>query len=547
MTSSSSPSNFPIPAEMQGFWQWDKLHFPKPQTVLTRDLINPSVSAGFSGAMDEFACPVGVEYRNINSYAYMAVVPFDLGDETIEERVGRYKEIVGGILPRMRELWEDEWLQSIIPALDASKSRDYGALDDQQLIDTLRQMTAELVHRWTIHGKINFVLVSASMFVDFYNENLGPEDSTEAYEALQGYTTKSVDAGRGLWDLGRIVSKSPELGQLFEKSAPSELMPELEKTDIGRDFIVALRSYLEEFGWRSEGFELADDTWRENPAVPLNAIQGYMHLDESDNPDVKYEAAVRRREKLLANARQALSSDQEKLNQFNHLFSLAEPYAGITENHNYYIDQIGNTVMRLPILEMGRRLSKSGSIADVDDIFNLSVDEIKQAFAGNDLQALVAERKAELEQWSKIVPVPVIGEPPPHEGEEDPLVAALGKFFGIPPEPSSDPNIIQGLGASPGTVQGPAKVVRTLDEASKLQKGDIMVCEMTMPPWTPLFSIVGAVVADTGGPLSHCAIVSREYGLPCVVGTIMGTAVIKDGMTLTVDGAKGIVRIDSRG
>jgi len=117
------------------------------------------------------------------------------------------------------------------------------------------------------------------------------------------------------------------------------------------------------------------------------------------------------------------------------------------------------------------------------------------------------------------------------------LGVAFAKFFGVPPEPSRDPDII------PGT----AKVVRSLAEASKLEKGDIMVCEMTMPPWMPLFSIAGAVVADTGGPLSHCAIVSREYKMPCVVGTVIGTAVITDGMTLTVDGAKGIVRIDSRG
>jgi pyruvate,water dikinase len=94
-------------------------------------------------------------------------------------------------------------------------------------------------------------------------------------------------------------------------------------------------------------------------------------------------------------------------------------------------------------------------------------------------------------------------------------------------------------------VQGRAKVVKKLSEASKIEPGDVLVCEMTMPPWTPLFSTVSAVVADTGGILSHCAVVAREYGLPCVVGTAVGTAVIKDGMMLTVDGTKGIVRIDS--
>jgi len=194
--------------------------------------------------------------------------------------------------------------------------------------------------------------------------------------------------------------------------------------------------------------------------------------------------------------------------------------------------------MRLPILEMGGRVAESDSIAEANDVFHLTFDEIKSGFSGADHKDLVTGRKAETEKWGKIVPMPTIGEPPPHEeGEGDPLGVAFAKFFGVPPEPSRDPDII------PGT----AKVVRSLAEASKLEKGDIMVCEMTMPPWMPLFSIAGAVVADTGGPLSHCAIVSREYKMPCVVGTVIGTAVITDGMTLTVDGAKGIVRIDSRG
>ena len=115
------------------------------------------------------------------------------------------------------------------------------------------------------------------------------------------------------------------------------------------------------------------------------------------------------------------------------------------------------------------------------------------------------------------------------------------------PAPSKSETYTPGTPASPGTVQGIAKVVRSLNEASKLNPGDIMVCEMTMPPWTPLFSTVAGIVADTGGILSHCAIVAREYRLPAVVGTLMGTSVIQDGWTITVDGTKGVVRIDKRG
>jgi phosphoenolpyruvate synthase/pyruvate phosphate dikinase len=120
------------------------------------------------------------------------------------------------------------------------------------------------------------------------------------------------------------------------------------------------------------------------------------------------------------------------------------------------------------------------------------------------------------------------------------------KILGVPAEPSQDPNVVSGTGASPGTVHGRATVVRNLSEASKIQSGDILVCEMTMPAWTPLFSTASAVVSDTGGVLSHCAIVSREYRIPCVVGTVVGTSLLKDGMLLTVDGSRGVVRIDAR-
>lgn len=544
----TAPTDFPVPSNLEGFWMWDKMHCPRPQTAITRDLFNTAITKGFTGAMDEFACPAGVTYINVNSYAYMGLVPQELGSETIEQRVDRYKATLGDVLPNMQKLWDDEWLPSILPGIKSAMDRDYAALSDQDLISTLAQMQDEFITRYVVHGKINFVIASAGLFVDFYNDLMDPEDPTEAYETLQGYPTISLDAGKALWDVGRIINKSSELSQLFERHQPAQLMIELEGSDIGRSFLQAFRSYLDDYGWRSGAFELADPTWREDPTVPLNALQGYMRLDDSEDPVNKYQEAIKRREELMVAARAAVAGDPERSGALEGLYSQAEPFATITENHNFYIDQRGNAVMRLPILEMGRRLAANGSISEADDVFHLTFDEIKAAFSGTEHKAEVSARKSEIETWGKVVPVPTIGEPPdPEESKGDPLGSGFGKFFGVPPEPSTDPDIIQGLGASPGVIQGTAKVVRTLDEASKLEKGDIMVCEMTMPPWTPLFSIAGAVVADTGGPLSHCAIVSREYKMPCVVGTLFGTAVITDGMQLTVDGAKGIVRIDSRG
>jgi pyruvate,water dikinase len=126
--------------------------------------------------------------------------------------------------------------------------------------------------------------------------------------------------------------------------------------------------------------------------------------------------------------------------------------------------------------------------------------------------------------------------------------AIVTRLLGIKPpaEGEVDPNVIDGVAGSPGIYRGVARVVRSLDEASDLEDGEIMVCEMTLPPWVPMFGIAGAVVSDVGGVMSHCAIVAREFNIPAVVGTVDGTTRIKTGQTITVDGIKGDVYLDGR-
>jgi pyruvate,water dikinase len=121
----------------------------------------------------------------------------------------------------------------------------------------------------------------------------------------------------------------------------------------------------------------------------------------------------------------------------------------------------------------------------------------------------------------------------------------LSKFFGAPPEKHPDPRVINGNAASAGTIAGTARVILSLDDAERLNRGEILVCPATMPPWTPLFAVASAVVTDHGGVLSHTAIVAREYQIPAVVGTKVGTSLIKDGSTITVDGTAGTVRMES--
>jgi pyruvate,water dikinase len=535
---------FPIPTDLEGLWVWEKIHCPRPVAPLEQDLLVRACAQGFNTSMGEYGSIIELGARFINDYLYVSFVPRDLAGDDPKRRLETGTGQVSQLLPQIGMLWETEWLPAMIPDLERARNTDFSRLQDDALLRLFEEMRLEVVSRWAVHGKINYAFYAAGLFADFYKEALQPEDATEGYEALQGFPSIALESSRGLWRLSRLARANPELRRLFEQSEPASLLTELQKTEGGRAFLAELQSYLEEFGWRTDSiFELMKRSWREDPTIALNAIQGYINIADDGGPDSQYRAAVQRRVELLAGARQRLAGDAASLARFNELYETASCFTPIAEDHNHYIDQMGNLVMRYPALEIGRRLATKGSIADPDDVFFLHLDELPQAFAGADLKAVAAQRRQDLARWAQIVPPPALGVPADPSG--DPAEELLMRFFGSPVEQSSDPSIITGTAASPGTVRGPAKVVRDLTEASKVSPGDILVCEMTLPPWTPLFATVAGVVADTGGVLSHCAIVAREYRLPCVVGTAVGTAMIKDGMTLTVDGSKGIVRIES--
>jgi rifampicin phosphotransferase len=542
-----SPTDFPIPQDLPpGFWNWDRVHCPHPTSPLEQEMMLDTTAAGFSRSMAELGSTFGVTSRLINYYSYLTFVPLDLGDEDREARRARYQQNVAELMPRVRELWETEWLPAMLPSLERGRNTDYATFGDDELLRTFLQMKEEVVDRWAVHGKINYSFHAAGIFADYYREVIQPDNENEGYEALQGFPSIALENSRAIWQLSRMARENLEVRRIFDSAESGELQAELLASEEARDFGRSFEAYLDEYGWRSDSvYEMRKPSWREDPGIALAAVQSYIKIGDEGGPDAQYSQAVERREKLLAEARRKLASEPEKLQRFEELYKQAEPFTPISEDHNHFIDQMGDIIMRYPARELGRRLAARGVIEEAEDVFYLYTTEISEGMSGRtDFKAPVAERKADMERFAQVVPPPAIGTPPPGPSG-DPMEDVLIRFFGTPVEPSADALVIKGVAASPGTVRGPAKVVRDLSEAGKLSKGDILVCEMTLPPWTPLFSIAAGVVTESGGILSHSAIVAREYRIPCVVGTAVCTRVIKDGMMLTVDGSKGMVRIES--
>ena len=528
------------------------MHAPRPITPLSFDLVIETLAKGFTKAQAEYDCPIMVTPKEINHYVYVSFHPVDDG-AVIADRMTRYEATLAAKVPKVGKLWDEEWKPIVIAKNEPAKTADYSGLSDAEMVKKLEEFTEHMTYQWWIHGHINFVLLSSSAFCDMYDEVMQPSEKTEAYQTLQGFHTRSVDVSHAMWSLSRVVKNSPTLSQLFKDKASNEIVAELDKSDDGRAFRKQLREFLEEFGWRSDAvYDLADIPWREDESIALSSIAGFVGLDESEDPEVNYQRAVKQREELLAKARAKLASDPEKLARFEELYEAARYSFPITEDHAFYIDQLGVGVFRRFALAMGDRLVQKGVVDKPDDVFFLRATEVPDALLnGGDHRSDVAARRATFDAAGKVIAPGSLGNPPeiPADAPPDPFMDALVfRLLGmVPPDDNPDPVIIRAVAGSPGVVTAKARVVRSLAEAQEgLEEGEVMVCEMTLPPWVPVFSIAGAVVADVGGVLSHCAIVAREFGVPTVVGAVTGTTVIKTGQVITVDGNNGLVYLDGR-
>ena len=545
-TETTWPQPFPTPDEVDGFWSFDKMHAPRPITPLSQRVILPTLSTGFTKAQAEYDSPIVVLDRVVNYYYFASFRPH-ADEAVIADRMTRYKETLAAKYPTVGPRWENEWKPPLIELVEQNKRADWSGLNDAELAAKFDWFVDHMAHQWYVHGHINFALLAAATFCDFYDDLMKPTDRTESYQCLQGHHTRSVDATNGLWQLSRTVRADTSLREMFASTAPAGLQAKLATADAGRAFLAELDAFLHEFGWRSDAvYDLADVTWFEDPSIPLAALGGFIDLEDSEDPAQHFVRSVARRDQLVAAARAKLGGDATQVAHFDKLFEAASYNLPLTEDHAFWIDQSGIAVFRRFVQAVGARLATKGAIASADDVHYLFPDELKDSLAkGTDRRALVATRRAEMAECSTIVPPPILGTPPPPAPEPDPFMDAIVvRLLGVtPPEENPDPKLVKGVAASPGKLTGRARVVRSLSEASDVDDGDIIVCEMTLPPWVPLFSIAGAFVTDTGGVLSHCAIVAREFGIPAVCGTLFGTNVIQTGQTITVDGDNGTVRI----
>jgi pyruvate,water dikinase len=309
-----------------------------------------------------------------------------------------------------------------------------------------------------------------------------------------------------------------------------------------------------------DGFYHYHRSWNDDLSLPFAAIPDYIaKIKAGENIERPTEQLMAERAELIDGYRDMLGSEEERA-AYDQMIGLATRVFPYVEGHKFYCEHWYTNLFFNKIREFGALFVEQGYLDDAEGVFHLSryeVDEIITAISTSwsngspprgtaRFRPLISERKAVLKVWAETDSSPALGQVP--DFIDDPAIVML---WGITRETldtwlrsdAEDPNELKGFAASAGVVAGVARVVKSVQEIGKLQKGDILVCQVTNPTWAPVFQKIAAAVSDIGGSMSHAAIVAREYGLPAVVGTGKATTRIPDGARIRVDGGRGVVTI----
>ncbi len=547
------------------FWVYDDLHIPHPVSPMFFDIGGWWLSCDHM--FRRFGTPFAVDWlaKNVNGYVYTTAIPAD-PDLRIDatEYSGRYGARVprdaafastmgaylDTVLPVYGRDFADWWRDRLRPEMErnfAFLEARLDAADGMDLADAacLLEDAIDIHDRhWKIHWMLNFAQLSATLKLRAVMEKTrGAVDETLLGRLQNSASDRNWDSIEALWRMKNEVRDDDELRAAFAPEDTEAIAAALHSTDRGRRFIAErVEPYQREFGWHAVwSHEFIFPTVREQAEPVLELVRGYLATDY-DFPT----AIEAMRLDIEAASREILDGlTGEALEEMQAANAVNLRMAPLTPDHHFYIDQGANAHLRLVLLEVGRHLVEDGRLGQPDDVLFLRYNEMR-ALIGSaealDARAIVTERRRERDAAARIHPRDWVGTVTPSQ-LAFPYLVNWGYPDRFHQTQSDDQRQITGLGASPGVIEGMARVVRTVDEFDDVRDGDILVCQMTNPAWVVLFTKIAGLVTDTGGTTSHPAVLAREFGIPAVIGTSVATHRIATGDRIRVDGTSGKVEI----
>ncbi len=551
--------------EKDFFWVYDDLHCPHPVSPMFFDIGGWWLSCDHM--FRRFGTPFAVDWlaKNVNGYVYTTAIPADPElridateysarygarvprDAAFATTMGAYLDTV---LPIYGRDFADWWRDRLRPEMERNFAFLEARLDEadgMSLADVACLLEDAIdVHdrHWKIHWMLNFAQLSATLDLRAVMERTRGGVDEQLLGRLQNSASdRNWDSIEALWRMKNDVRDDAELRAAFAPDDVAEIRRSLAASERGRRFIdERLEPYQREFGWHAVwSHEFIFPTVREQMGPVIELVRDYLRTDY-DFPS----AIEAMRLDIAAASREILDGlTGEALEEMRAANAVNLRMAPLTPDHHFYIDQGANAHVRLVLMAVGRKLVDAGRLDVPDDVMYLRYNELR-ALIGSatalDARAIVAGRRLEREAAAGLQPRDWVGTVTPSQ-LAFPYLVNWGYPDRFYQKQSDDQLLITGLGASPGVIEGIARVVRTIDEFDEVRDGDILVCQMTNPAWVVLFTKIAGLVTDTGGTTSHPAVLAREFGIPAVIGTSVATQRIVTGDHLRLDGTAGRVEI----
>lgn len=527
-----------------GSWSQDPVHFPRPATRYWTE----THPAAFKRGTNDFArfygmLIDGLECAYVNGFAYNRIIPAP--EAEIPQRFQRAEEAFA------KKIWREQlndWDTVVKPAGIAAhraiQAVDPEALTDQELADYLarcRDHHAAMIAQHMRHTASAVVPVGDFLASAGAWTGLPP---TELLGLMRGASEVSAGGSDERARLIVAISADPAAQALLEsQDEPGRVLNALRS--LPSESGLAVAGYLDLIGHRLlDGFDICEPSALEMPDALIRSIRIAVDTSTQETTHI---------EERIAYVRAKVPTEHQV--EFDEILGEARLMYRLRDERGVYSDIWASGLMRRAALAAGRRLAAQGRIGNPVHIVDASLEEMQAMVLGSggpSAEELAKRADYRLTHSAKEVP-PSLGPPappPPDLSELPPPVArlmgatfiALGQLFGSSEE-QHEANVLHGLAASQGIYEGPARLISGPSEFGRIMKGDVLVTESTTEAFNILLPLLGAIVTDNGGLLSHSAIVAREFGIPGVVGTRDATELIADGVRVRVDGTVGEVTV----
>ena len=383
-------------------------------------------------------------------------------------------------------------------------------------------------------------------FGDLFSKITGKPvaESSNLTMALNHMTARLT---KRLISIGLLVKSDAWLSEVFTARNYPELFARGNgKRPAVKKFRARFGSLLKIWGKRNgigygSAWKPTDPSWNMNPEIPLDSIGSFVRQDLVALR-LSHAELVRKRQDAIQVVRKMIGRDKKLRKEFEFELFRSTNQVEVMENHNYLIEQRSYGEYRESINRAGMALTREGSIDTPDDIFFLRLVQLEDAVKADDysnFRSLILQAKYEEVENSKLTRPDYLGTKPPETekdgNDEDKPLRGL----------SDDGQILHGEPSSAGSFTGTARVIITrTSRPPDVKKGDILVTENTGPDWVPIFPLIGGLILDGGDNFQHASLISREYGIPCVIQSKEATKIIADGQLVTVDGSAGTVTLN---